>query len=482
MSTPSIAEIVTRLDRLPVTRWHTQMRIVLGLCTMFDAYDALAIAFVVPALVGPWHLAASDIGLLISAGFAGQVVGAAGFGMIGERYGRIFALSIAIVIVSVFGLACAGAWDPTSMVIFRFLQGIGLGGQIPVAASYVNEMAPTKGRGRFTLLYQLVYPLGLAAAGAISVWLLPRVGWQWMFIIGATPILALPMIRLTIPESPRWLARHGKLQQAASALTKLESYAPGRISEAPAAGWSQSAPVPTGALRFAQTSDLFQERYQQRTVKLWVVWFAALSIGYGLLSWMPSLYSMIYHLSLQDSLFYTSATQLFGLGCVTISSLLVDKIGRKKMISGAFLAGSLALTVLAAIGQPSPMQLMAFGALAMGSIGIVQISLWTYTPELYPTHMRSLGTGAASTLGRLGSMGAPWMIGLLLGKGFPISTIFWIYASFAIAGLVMMTVFGVETAQRLLEEVSPDTVASEGVSPEAPSAQVRSTMELRQAR
>ena len=161
----SISDVVARIERLPISWWHIKARIIIGVATFFDAFDALAIAFVLPVLVPTWKLNGPQIGLLISAGYLGQLGGALFFGWIAERYGRIRAMFCSILIFAVMSLACAFAWDYQSLVTARIIQGFGLGGEVPVAAAYISELARAKGRGRFVLLYELVFPVGLVAAG-----------------------------------------------------------------------------------------------------------------------------------------------------------------------------------------------------------------------------------------------------------------------------------------------------------------------------
>ena len=183
----SISDVVARIERLPISWWHIKARIIIGVATFFDAFDALAIAFVLPVLVPAWKLNGPQIGLLISAGYLGQLGGALFFGWIAERYGRITAMFWSILIFAIMSLACALAWDYQSLVGARIIQGFGLGGEVPVAATYISELARAKGRGRFVLLYELVFPIGLVAAGFMGAWIVPRFGWQWMFVIGALP-------------------------------------------------------------------------------------------------------------------------------------------------------------------------------------------------------------------------------------------------------------------------------------------------------
>src|SRR5438445_593429 len=190
--------------------WQVKARIIVGVATVFDAFDALAIASVLPVIVPLWKLTPPQIGLMISAGFLGQLLGALLFGWIAERYGRMTAMIWSIALFAVMSLACAFAWDYDSLLLFRVIQGIGLGGEVPVAAVFISELARAEARGRFVLLYELVFPIGLVSVALVGLWIVPRFGWQWMFVIGALPAFLALALRSLLPESPRWLAVRGR--------------------------------------------------------------------------------------------------------------------------------------------------------------------------------------------------------------------------------------------------------------------------------
>jgi putative MFS transporter len=221
-SAVSEQSIAARLERLPVSPWHVKMRVIFGVATFFDAFDALSIAYVLPVLIGAWKIAPAQIGWLISIGFAGQAVGALIFGWLAERIGRVPVARMTIAIFALMSIVCATADNYEQLFWFRFLQGIGLGGEVPVAAAYISEIARADRRGGFFLLYELIFPIGLLAAAAVGSQVVPVLGWQWMFIIGAVPaVLTLFMQRLC-PESPRWLASQGRLEEADTNLTRIE--------------------------------------------------------------------------------------------------------------------------------------------------------------------------------------------------------------------------------------------------------------------
>src|SRR5690606_37641033 len=141
-----------------------------------------------PVLVAQWNMTPSEIGLLISVGYLGQFIGALLFGSAAERYGRLPTFRAALIVIALFSFGSAFAWGYAIFLVLRFFQGIGLGGEVPVAATYLNELSPAKNRGRIIFTLQTGFALGTLLTGVIAVWAIPMFGWQSMFVIGALPI------------------------------------------------------------------------------------------------------------------------------------------------------------------------------------------------------------------------------------------------------------------------------------------------------
>ncbi len=136
--------ILARLERVPLCRWHVRNRLLVGTATFFDAFDALTLAQILPVLVPLWKISGPQIGILISMGYVGQLIGAILFGFLAERWGRIPAMMLTITVFSLMSALCSIAWDYQSLLIFRTLQGVGLGGEVPVAAVYISELATSR--------------------------------------------------------------------------------------------------------------------------------------------------------------------------------------------------------------------------------------------------------------------------------------------------------------------------------------------------
>jgi putative MFS transporter len=449
---PSAARIVARIERLPVAAWHAKVRLIVGTATFFDAFDTLAIAFVIPVLIGLWHLNPGQIGVLISTGFAGQFVGAVVFGWVGERYGRISGLSWTIAILSVFGLACGFATSYQELLVLRFIQGLGLGGEIPVAATYMNEIAKAGPRGRFVLWVQCVYPFGIMMSSFASVWIVPHLGWQWMFVIGALPALLIWPLRRMVPESPRWLARKGRLTEADTILTKIED----EISKQ---GTRPLPPVPTDFVedgdQRGRWKELLSSFYRRRTISLWVLWFCAAALSQVLQAWLPTILRTVYKLPVSEALLY-NAYGYVGLVIVcVIAAFTIDVVGRRALFLTAFAsAGVLLFAVWLIADRGSAVPVMVLASIASTLASIMLLSFNVYGPEIYPTRMRSLGTGTASSWARISAVVVPSVIGWIMHIG-QFEAIFLLSAAIALIATLVAYFFVIETKGRPLEEISP---------------------------
>ena len=445
----TVDNVVARIERLPTSWWHVKTRIIVGVATFFDAFDALAIATVLPVLVPMWKIAPPQIGLLISAGFLGQLVGALLFGWIGERYGRMPAMIGSIALFAVMSFVCAFAWDYNSLLVFRTLQGIGLGGEVPIAAVYISELTRAQHRGRFVLLYELVFPIGLVAASLLGLWIVPNYGWQWMFYIGALPAILALMLRMLLPESPRWLAVHGRATEAEAAMALIEN----ETQKSTGGPLPPVRPVVSISNQRASWSDLFGAMYLRRTLVVWVIWFSAYFVNYGLSIWMPTIYRTVFKLPLDVSLRYSLITQAVGLLGTLICALTIDHIGRRIWFALAFAGTTVSLGTLASIAEPTATDVLTYMTIAYFFASTINIGVYVYTPELYPTRARALGVGTATAWLRFASMIGPTAVGYMIAGG--LQSVFLTFAVVAAFAAIVTAVFAIETKGRVLEEVSP---------------------------
>jgi len=458
-STRRAAQLLFRIENVPFSRWHTKARIIMGSATFFDAFDALSLAFVLPVLVGLWHLTPAQVGLLIASGYAGQVIGALLFGWLAERNGRVPSITTTVGLMSVMSIACAFAGNFSVLFMLRFVQGIGVGGEVPIAAAYINELSQAKGRGRFFILYELIFPLGLMAAAQVGAFVVPRYGWETMFLIGGIPGLLILAFMVRLPESPRWLTAKGRFDDADRVIRALEASTPQRSLDPQRDQAEIEKRVETLAkglsARTAKSSwkELFSPLYRPRTLVVWVLWASSYFVANGINNWLPTLYKTVYHLPLQESLRMASVTNVLSACAVLVCALLVDRVGRRRWATGCFLIVGVLLGTLAALGASSVWSVAVLASSAYAVMGTTTVLLYLYTPEIYPTRMRAIGTGLATSWLRAASAAAPAIVGVVLSTH-GIAAVFGMFAAATVAGLLAARHM-VETTNRALEEISP---------------------------
>jgi putative MFS transporter len=443
--------IIARIERLPVAGWHVRMRAIVASATFFDSFDALAIAFVAPSLASLWLLTPSQIGLLISSGFIGQAIGATLFGWLAERYGRLRVLTWTVAVYSLCSLACAFAWDYTSLFTLRFLEGLGLGGELPVAMAYINEFAKAERRGFFALIYQSIYPVGIIAVSLSAIWVVPTLGWQWMFVIGALPGVLVFLLRRLLPESPRWLASKGRLAEADEVLSEIEM----EISD------SLRRPLPPPAanvpqLRAVKASwrDLVAGIYLRRTLTVLVLGFISSFVGFGVTIWLPTIYRTVFKLPVEKSLLLSTLSNVaLLLGVLTMTSI-IDRVGRKPAFATMFALSAVPLLVVWNMGSDVTVaSMLVLATIASYFAAQLQLGMTLYPSELYPTRIRALGSGITGISTRLGSVIGPLLVGYVL-QNEGLGADFLMLATAALIAAATM-LFAVESRGRLLEELSP---------------------------
>jgi MFS transporter, putative metabolite:H+ symporter len=449
-ATASADQIVARIERLPASRWAVRARVIVGSATFFDGFDGLTLAYILPALFPLWHITSPQAGLLFSAGATGQMLGAAFFGRLAERRGRIPVTMLTIAIFSLASLACAFAWNYESLMSLRFIQGLGLGGQVPVAATYIAELSKAPTRGKFVLVYEMLFAIGLFVCALIGAWVVPRFGWQYLFVIGAIPVLIPLFLRHSLFESPRWLVSQGRLSEAAQVVTQIEEaiLAEGKTLDEPTV-------LPIGTrVEKAAFIDLFKGMYLSRTLLAWFTSFIIGFIAHGTTQWLPSLYRTVFHLDLATALRYglvSSAAAMIGTVYV---ALLIDKLGRKTWFMINFIGGAAAFTTLYFIGAATATNLLIFASIAVFFNAPNVNMIYLFTPELFPTRLRSTGCGTGGVFLRIGNATAPACVGFILA-GAGINGVYLMLAAAATFAAVMMLIFGIETRKRVLEELSP---------------------------
>lgn len=437
--------VLERLEALPVGRFHYKLLLVTGLGWLFDSMDTGLIAFILPVLAKEWGLAPGQMGLIGSIGLIGMALGAVVSGTIADRIGRKKVFTITVLLYSIASAFCALSWNYQSLLVFRFLVGFGLGGELPVAATLVSEYAPSRVRGRFIVLLESFWGLGWIAAACIAYFFIPLYGWRMAFLIGALPALYVCLIRMHMPESVRYLLAHGRVGEARQIVVSLERQL--HVPVAPFVSEKETVPV----VAKASFRELWKKPFASRTIMLWLVWFGINFSYYGIFMWLPSLVFQQGFTVVKtfEYVLIMTLAQLPGYYC---AAWLVDKIGRKYTLSAFLLFSGVASYFFGHASTAAA--LMMWGSVMsffnLGAWGV----LYTYTPEQYPTAIRALGSGWAAGFGRFGGMAAPMMVGALLARSFGFASVFYMFALVFAAVAVIVMSLGVESKQKDLESIS----------------------------
>ncbi|GAA3081163.1 MFS transporter [Rhizobium viscosum] len=453
------AALTARFEAIPFTPWHRRARIIMGSATFLDAFDALSLAFVLPILINLWALTPAQIGWMIAASYIGQLVGALLFSRLAETLGRVHMAASATALMSVMSLTCILAGNFQMLFICRLIQGIGVGGEMPVAAAYISELLRAKGRGRNFMLYELIFPVGLMVTGQVGTLIVPAFGWKSLFLLGGIPGLLIAYLLYRLPESPRWLIGQGRLDEAENIIRQAEDSARRRdpnytfddraYNEATLAlgGQVQAAPRVRNRWR-----ELLSPTFRVRTIVAWILWASSFFVANSLNNWMPTLYHTVYSLELGSALRAASMTNVAQVVILLACAFCIDRIGRRTWAVVSFLVGAVLLAALAAGGANSLWSLILLATLAYGVVGSVNAVLYLYTPEIYPTRMRAVGTGLATSWLRIASAVGPTTVGYMVGAQ-GIKSVFIMFGIVAVIGALAATQM-IETGGRKLEDIS----------------------------
>jgi putative MFS transporter len=434
-SRPVSSPISQRLDRVPFNRKHFKVLTGSGVGWALDAMDVGLISFIIAALTAQWGITKGEAGWIASVGFIGMAIGASVGGLLADRLGRrhVFALTLLVYGIATGASALVGGL--VTLLVLRFFVGLGLGAELPVASTYVGEFAPSRIRGRLIVILEAFWAVGWTAAALIGYFVIPvsDAGWRWAFAIGALPAVYAIIVRMHLPESPRWLATRGRLDEADRIVSEFEAASgmtPVAVKAPADADAAATVTAVVGGTAGARLVALFGRELRVRTVSLWVVWACVNFAYYGAFIWIPSiLYANGF--DLVKSFGFTLIITLAQLPGYAASAWLIELWGRRITLS-TFLAGS-ALSAFAFGNVSSAGAIIAFGcALSFFNLGAWG-ALYAVTPEIYPTSLRGTGAGSAATIGRVAAIVAPLMVPVLLTAGGSALTFAVFGAFFAIA-------------------------------------------------
>ena len=412
-----------RLDRLPVTSKHKKLLVGSGVGWALDAMDVGLISFIMAALAVHWNLESTQTSWIATAGFVGMALGASLGGLLADKFGRrhVFALTLLV-----YGLATGASALATGLAVLialRFIVGLGLGAELPVASTLISEFAPRRIRGRMVVLLEAFWAAGWIAAAIIGTFVVGASdsGWRWALAIGMVPAAYALYVRLALPESVRYLEAKNRHQEAEEIVISFENAA---LAEGKNL---DSDLAPEVALDEAfEGSSIWSSRLRARTAALWIIWFCINLSYYGAFIWIPSLL-VADGFTLVRSFSFTLIITLAQLPGYAAAAWLIEVWGRRVTLA-VFLVGSAVSAGAFGLADSEVSIIIAGCFLSFFNLGAWG-ALYAIGPELYPTHIRGRGTGAAAGFGRIASIISPLIVPpILAAAGQP-----WLFALFASA-------------------------------------------------
>jgi putative MFS transporter len=436
--------ISARLDRLPATRTVWTRVILLSLGGFFEFYDLFFTGYIAPGLVRSHILNTTGIAGFIAAMFSGLFVGTALFGFVADRLGRRTIFTCSLLWYSVASVFMAFQNHMFGLDVWRFLAGIGVGVELVTIDTYLAELVPKQWRGR-AFAYNQTIQFSAVPLVALMAWLLvPRSpfgldGWRWVVLIGAAGAIFVWWIRLRVPESPRWLAQHGRIEEAEQVLADLEA---GLDLPPPAA---PGTPTSRGNFR-----EIWKPPYRSRTVML-IVFQLFQTVGfYGFSNWVPTLL-IGRGIAITSSLRYTFLIAIAAPLGPLLASAIADKIERKwQIVLAAF--GIAFFGVL--FGQLNMVPLLiVLGVLVTLSANILSFSSHAYQAELYPTRVRAMAVGFTYSWSRFSVIFSSFAIAFFLDR-FGVPGVFAFIAGSMVIVMLSIGLFGPKTNNLALESIS----------------------------
>ena len=421
------------------SQFHRKAVLVTGAAWTFVAMEILLVGFVQATFAAKWNLNGTWQGLINSSALAGSLFGSLVLGRLADRIGRRRIFQYAILWYALFTALTAVAWGPWSVMTLRFLAGIGLGGMLVVDPSMLAEYLPPQRRGRMLVFLDLWWPVGLLLATGLSwIFIGHSVGgadsWRWLFLAASFPAFMAFVVRRTLPESPFFLARTGRRDEAAQVLTE--------ITGRPVSSVELEAPEqPRSSVR-----ELFTRALARADALMIGVWIALNISYYGLFLWLPFvLNGDKFTLDIYLLLTLSALSQFPGYAAAL---WLVERIGRKPTLAAFLLLGGVSGYAFAAADSATVYVISLFfvGFFNLGAWG----ALYPYTSELFPTRVRASAFGMLEGVGKGAAIAGPYIFGNLKdatgGTFWPLTFVALVMA----AGGVVAAVLGQETRGRKL--------------------------------
>lgn len=438
-------------DDARFNRFHGLVLFWCALIIVFDGYDLSVVGIALPSIMKNMGVDATHAGFMVSSALFGMMFGAIFLGTIADRIGRRWAIVICVALFSIFTAAAGLAKDPLTFGAMRFLAGLGIGGVMPNVVAHMTEYSPRKIRATLVTLMFSGYAVGGIIAAILGKSLIEAYGWQSVFFAAALPVLLIPVILKSLPESMPFLLAKGRSDALKTIASKLDpSYQPLATDRfvVPAEDKADSAPI----------QHLFSEGRGFSTVMFWIAFFMCLFMVFALSSWLTKLMASAGY-SLGSALTFVLVLNVGAMAGAILGGWLADRFHIKYVLAAMYALAAVSLTLLG-YKMPTPVLFVLVGLAGASTIG-TQIVANAYTGQFYPMAVRSTGLGWALGVGRSGAILAPILIGTLVGMNLPLQQNFMAIAIPAVIGMV---------AVLFVNHDRSASAHSEGASAERPQA------------
>lgn len=448
-----MSAVAARLERLPLAGFHRRLLLIGGLGYLFDGLDSSSLAFLLPVVSKLWHLTSAETGLVASSTYIGYFFGAFLSGVLADVIGRRRIMMSALAIYCAASMASATAHDWHTFFALRVVAGFGSGAETVVIAPFLAEFVPRRYRGMFCGALVGFMSFGYLSSSILGYTVVRNFpdGWRYLAVLTSLPVVMLLWWRRTLPESPRWLESQGRSAEADRIVRAIEArYEQAGIALAPLASVAPMPAAAQGSGRALQNVlTLFSRRLAGTTAVSWLMWFSVAFAYYSFFSWIPSLL-VKEGLTLTKSFGYSIAIYGAQIPGYFSAAWLNERIGRKGVVASYMTLGGLAAIALAF--SHTGLQITAAGVCLSFFMNGAFAGVYAYTPEVFPTAVRTTGTGSSSSFGRIGSVSAPILVGLVY-PAFGFFGVFAMTTTVLLAGACVVFFLGIETRNRSLEDI-----------------------------
>jgi len=440
--------VIARMDRIPIWAFPSSLIVIIGTGYFFTFFDITDIGFAMPAIATQFNLTNSEtLFVALAVGLVGYILGSYVIGTLADRYGRFNTMLATIALTAIGSFGDASATNLLTLSIWRFVTGMGVGADLNLVSTYIGELSPPHIRGRMSVLTFFIGIIGQAVTPFIALALVPSfdIGWRLLFVIGGVIAGIALLVRFQLPESPRWLALHGRVDKADQIVTKMEKFA---VTKGVALPEPIVRDLSTEKGKFP-TSYLFHGQYLKRLVILASMWFFWYIGNYGFLGDAATLLSA-QNITISNSILYLAVGALgYPVGAAAMLKL-ADRVERKRLIFGATVVWLMGMLLFGTLANDVVISVGSF--LASMALGMYLQVAYTFTVESYPTRARTSGFALSDGLGHLGgAVGALALPVIVAAVGFQLG-----FATIGATGLAagLLSLAGPSATRKHLEQVS----------------------------